>query len=83
MNLEERVKRLDRMIDIKNNYCELIANIGCDYDGEDTVEGLKKLIDEMVGYARAAIENDDKWAIYIMGKDPTAEFNILFEPIEQ
>lgn len=81
MDLEEKVKYLERIESIKNNYCSLIIDIGCDYDGEDTVEGLKELIDEIVEYARAARANDDKQVIYGVGPD-SKKLNILFEPVE-
>lgn len=28
--------------------------VGCDYDGENTVDGLKRLIDELVGMSQKA-----------------------------
>ena len=35
------------------NYLELICDIAIDYDGLNTVESLKELIDEMACYAKA------------------------------
>ena len=32
----------------------MIWAIGCDYDGEETVDGLKKLVDELVAIAQKA-----------------------------
>lgn len=34
------------------NYLELICDIAIDYDGFNTVESLKELIDEMASYAK-------------------------------
>ena len=35
-------------------YLETIFMISCDYDGYNTVDDLKSLIDEIVGYANKA-----------------------------
>lgn len=37
------------------NYLELICDIAIDYDGFNTVESLKELIDEMASYAKKAM----------------------------
>lgn len=42
---------LERQIKIKDKYCQLIINLGFDYDGFNTVDSLKGLIDELVSYA--------------------------------
>ena len=76
----EELIQLDRQIKIKNNYCQAIINIGCDYDGYNTVESLKKIIDELVSLAQRGIKNDDKSSFYIGdGK----KYNILMEEIEE
>ena len=41
-------------------YLFYIWAIGCDYDGYETVEGLKSLVDELVEYANKARELLDK-----------------------
>lgn len=69
-----------RKIKIKDEYCKLLINIGYDYDGCNTVESLKELIDELVDLARKAIKNDDKSIMY-MGSKGTDK-NILFENVE-
>lgn len=54
----------DRQIKIKDRYCQLIIDLGYDYDGCESPESLKSLIDELLVYAKAAIECDDKKDIY-------------------
>lgn len=73
---------LQRQIEIKNAYLQLIIDLGFDYDGCETIEGLKFLIDELCTYAKMAINNDDKTVIYISGKD-NIEDNILMERISE
>lgn len=80
-NLKELILMdLERQIKIKDKYCQLIINLGFDYDGFNTVDSLKGLIDELVSYARKAIECDDKEVIYVNGKGERD--NILGEPID-
>ena len=38
--------------------------VGCDYDGENTVEGLKRLIDELVGMSQKTRDCLHKGKIY-------------------
>ena len=70
---------LERQIEIKNEYLGFILDLAYDYDGFNTVEGLKGLIDELSKYARCALDNNDKIPIYrdMNGND----FNILHEKI--
>lgn len=49
--LEEQVKYLKSKIENKDNWCQLIADIGYDYDGYRKAEDLMSLIDELVKYA--------------------------------
>lgn len=60
----EEIKTLKRQIDIKDRYCDMIWCLGVDYDGYETPEGLKSLIDELVALAKRAVKNDDKYAMY-------------------
>ena len=69
----------DRQIEIKNAYCQLIVDLGFDYDGYNSVEGLKSLIDTLVDYAQKAITNDDMSVVYV-GDDGHKE-NILMEKL--
>lgn len=71
---------LDEQIKLKNAYCQLIVDLGFDYDDYSNVESLKSLIDELVGYAQKAIDNDDKTAIYV--DEDGHEQNILLEDIK-
>lgn len=58
------IKELERKIEIKDKYLELMWCLGVDYDGYETPEGLKSLIDELVDLAKKAERNDDKYAMY-------------------
>lgn len=69
---------LERQIAIKDRYLDLIWALGCDYDGYETPEGLKSLIDELVELARKASLNDDK-SVTSFGDGKT--YNILGEQI--
>lgn len=71
---------LERQVKIKDKYCQLIIDLGFDYDGFNTVDNLKGLIDELVSYAQRAIECDDKGIVYVNGKGE--HDNILGEPID-
>ena len=72
---------LERQIEIKNEYLGFILALACDYDGFNTIEGLKGLIDGLSKYARCALDNNDKIPIYrdVNGND----FNILHEKIRE
>jgi hypothetical protein len=80
--LVDLYQKLKRQVKIKNEYLSLIIGIGFDYDGEDgSIEGLKSVIDQLVDYARKAIDNDDKSVIYGIFDDDVKR-NVLLEPIE-
>ncbi len=74
------MKDLERKLKIKDGYLDLIVGIGFDYDGYDDANSLKGIIDEIVGYARKALKNDDNSIIY-SGIDNT-KYNILNEELE-
>ena len=74
MNLERQVK-------IKDKWCQLIMDLGFDYDGLNTVESLKGLIDELVDYAHKAIICDDVSVVYVGADDKKS--NILLEDIRE
>ena len=82
--LNKELEKKDREIQIKNNYLDLIWQIGYDYDGLNKVESLKELIDELVDYAIKAKKNDDKSVIYEgnRGKEIINQ-NILFEKVDE
>lgn len=72
---------LERQIKIKDEWCQLIIDLGFDCDGCNTVESLKGLIDELVDYAHKAIICDDVSVVYIGADDKKS--NILFEDIKE
>ena len=78
--LELENQQLIREIQIKDKYLDLIVVIGYDYDGFNEVESLKGLIDELVRFAKMALDNDDKTSIAIDSNDK--KMNILGEIIE-
>lgn len=78
---EIQAKELERKIKIKNKYLQLIADIGYDYDGFDTRDSLKDLIDQLVDLAVQGIKNDDTACIYIGANDK--QYNILQEKIDK
>lgn len=71
----------ERELKIKNEYLQLIHDIAFDYDGFNTVESLKGLINELVDYANKAYANDDISVIYTGGCNK--QYNILHEEIPQ
>lgn len=72
---------LERQIKIKDEWCQLIIDLGSDYDGCNTVESLKGLIDELVDYAHKAIVCDDVSVVYVGADDKKS--NILLEDIKE
>lgn len=74
-----KLEDLQREIEIKNAYLDLIYGLIFDYDGFNTVEGLKGLINELRKYASYALDNNDKIPIYIDGDGN--DLNILHEKI--
>ena len=47
-----KTSELERKLKIKNEYLGLICDFGYDYDGCNTVESLKELIDELVNFIK-------------------------------
>ena len=77
----EEIKALERQIKIKDAYCNMIYMLGVDYDGFNTVESLKSLIDELVNCAKRAYRSDDK---YVVGESFGGKcYNILYEEVEK
>lgn len=58
-DLYEKNEYLKSKIENKDKWCQLIADIGYDYDGFNQVESLKALIDELVKYALYSRDNYD------------------------
>lgn len=50
-NLQDKIEYLKSKIENKDRWCQLIADIGYDYDGYRKAENLMTLIDELVKYA--------------------------------
>lgn len=80
MKIADERDQLKRDFEIKNNYLELLCDIGYDYDGCNTVESLKELIDELIKFAELALKNNDKEVMYIGANEQ--KYNILHEKIE-
>lgn len=82
-DLTNRLIANTRTIKIKNEYLQLIYDILIDYDGCNTVESLKELIDEARQYVKQAFTNDDKSVIYTnWNKGNIIKQNILGEEVE-
>ena len=74
---------MERELKVKTEYLKLIVDLGYDYDGMATRDGLQGVIDDIVDLARKAIAVDDKSVIYenfSKGNDKKY-FNILMEEI--
>lgn len=71
---------LERKIKIKDNYFQLIIDLGFDYDGFNDSEKLKLLIDELVRYANLGLSSNDTESMTI--DENRREFNILGEELE-
>lgn len=64
---------------IQTQYLRMILDLGYDYDGCNTVESLKSLIDELMRLARLGIDINDYEPIY---ENNGKKFNILGEEIK-
>lgn len=71
--------KLKRQIKIKNEYAKLIIDLGFDYDGLNNIDDLKKLIYELVNYAKDILNNNDRKIVYVDGNNK--KYNILGEEI--
>lgn len=75
----EAIDKAVRVVKIKDEYLKLLNDMLYDYDGCNTVESLKELIDETREYIHKALKNDDKSVITVNSKK---KFNILGEEVE-
>lgn len=66
-DLQEKVKYLKSKIENKDKWCQLIANIGYDYDGYRKAENLMSLIDELVRYALYSRDDFD-YELFLLEK---------------
>ena len=80
MKIADERDELRRKIEVKDQYLELITDIGFDYDGCESPNHLKELIDELVGYANKAIDCRTD-TVEFTGAGGT-KFNILHEEIK-
>ena len=69
---------IERENKIMKKYLQIIFDLGYDYDGCNTVEGLKELIDELCRLAQLGRNIDDKIIIY---SNENRHYNILGEEI--
>lgn len=58
-NEMDYTRQLKARIENKDKWCQLIADIGYDYDGYRQADSLMKLIDELVKYAIWSRDNYD------------------------
>jgi hypothetical protein len=63
---------VEDQLDCRNQALGMIIDIGLDYDGYNSIETLKSLIDELVGFAKDGLNN--KFPQYI-GKGSVKEFH--------
>lgn len=66
---KEKIEYLKSKIENKDRWCQLIADIGYDYDGFNNVDSLKSLIDELVQYALYSRDNYDYLEFQKEGKN--------------
>lgn len=82
-NLAQSDSTKGRQIRIKDEYLKLIVDTAYDYDGRDySIDGLKEVIDQVVHWAKLALENDDEETIYD-GDKGGKHYNILGELIAE
>ena len=70
---------MNRQIEIMEKYFELIIDLGFDYDGCNTIESLKALIDELVHYAKLGRACNINEPMYVNGEK---YYNILHEELK-
>ena len=76
--LKKKIRVQERNIKVMQKYLELIYDLGVDYDGCNTIEGLKGLIDELMEYVYYSRICDTTKPIYI---NQDKRYNILHEEI--
>ena len=81
VTLQRENEDFRRQLMIKNEYLKLINDLGYDYDGFNTVDSLKGLIDELCELAKKGIKSDDKYAVY--EGSSCKKLNILQEEIQE
>ena len=69
---KDEIARLKKELANANERLHWIYAVGVDYDGMDTVEGLKDLVDEMIEFTQMTDEQVD-YSIYRKGAEETAD----------
>ena len=70
---------MNKQIEIMEKYFELIIDLGFDYDGCNTIESLKTLIDELVHLAKLGRACNTTEPIYMNSKK---YYNIIHEELK-
>lgn len=70
---------MNKQIEIMEKYFELIIDLGFDYDGANTVESLKMLIDELIRFAKLGRACNTTECIY---RNKEKMYNILHEELK-
>lgn len=78
--LQQENKQLQEQITVMKKYLELIIDLSFDYDGCNTVESLKSLIDDLKKYAKLGREGNLTEPIYTTDND---SYNILNQKIRK
>lgn len=77
---DKEIERLNNIIKIMEKYLELIIDLGYDYDGFNSIESLKTLIDELCKYASLGRACNTTECIY---EDNHKKYNILMEELKE
>ena len=78
--LQQENKQLQKQITVMKEYLGLIIDLSFDYDGCNTVESLKSLIDDLKKYAKLGREGNLTEPIYTNDND---SYNILNQKIRK
>lgn len=76
--IEDLEEKMEKKVVIMEKYLELISDLALDYDGCNTIESLKALIDELDRLARLGRVCNTKEPIY---ENNGKKYNILHEEI--
>ena len=78
--LQQENEQLQKQITVMKEYLGLIIDLSFDYDGCNTVESLKSLIDDLKKYAKLGREGNLTEPIYTNDND---SYNILNQKIRK
>lgn len=78
--LQQENKQLQKQITVMKEYLGLITDLSFDYDGCNTVESLKSLIDDLKRYAKLGGDGNLTESIYT---DDNDSYNILHQKIRK